>query len=767
MISRFNKFVQPDLSWVEHNDIKSYDFSPMANELKKYYTDFANLNAASQLQFKYLTPNQVAGTKVDATADLEAAKAIDSSLKTIKNKAVEAFQKKDWTAYAEATKSLRSVIPQVMQDASALQSRYMSFNEQKEAFQKDSKNLNSKFYWKNLQGSKFKDENGNYGGIGTYSPTDYIDRYKKTQEIFEKLGVKDISYSKVRGEWIDNITQKAVPLEYVRQAEEQLRSNPEYQTQLRIDVLGNFDPDSYKQNINSEKEALKKVIDIAVKDGDKKTIRRIQGMLGVQTDGNFGKNSKEALNNYLAQEPDNLEAHAISKQFQRDIGYGKSLLDNTYSHGLAANPNWEDEEKKLRILKLKKEMEEITNPYPESSAQVVINNGERLEKLTELENNSKKQINEVFRSNAFLPNLKKWFGTNTELNINSGVVTKAFSIIANSQDPKTALNNLKASGLNFDPKATEEMFNFARSGNMNNAFINLINNNQQIKVEKDNLYNSLGEKIISKEINSKFWSQKTGIPQSKIEEWVKTGNREELGKLKYTTEQKYSAGGTTGLGSSSGGNTIRLLDAYDKAWQKVKTSEDLVKEVQIRTIPIDKLASDETLASDILTNFANTQVKQKDGKKISYVSALENPSVSLSKNGQSAIIQGKIKNNGKVENYIAVVDISDSPGIKERVSNTVNNNKSEVESVLPNANYIHLDPFLDNNEDELGNHYTQRNVKIGGKDDTVLLRDTNHFGTDVNPIIPGYDKDNSSFIGWFMKTDTGYHLLDYDKNLKK
>ena len=62
---------------------------------------------------------------------------------------------------------------------------------------------------------------------------------------------------------------------------------------------------------------------------------------------------------------------------------------------------------------------------------------------------------------------------------------------------------------------------------------------------------------------------------------------------------------------------------------------------------------------------------------------------------------------------------------------------------------------------------TQRNVKIGGKDDTVLLRDTNHFGTDVNPIIPGYDKDNSSFIGWFMKTDTGYHLLDYDKNLKK
>ena len=43
MISRFNKFVQPDLSWVERNDIKSYDFSPMANELKKYYTDFANL----------------------------------------------------------------------------------------------------------------------------------------------------------------------------------------------------------------------------------------------------------------------------------------------------------------------------------------------------------------------------------------------------------------------------------------------------------------------------------------------------------------------------------------------------------------------------------------------------------------------------------------------------------------------------------------------------------------------------------------------------
>ena len=59
------------------------------------------------------------------------------------------------------------------------------------------------------------------------------------------------------------------------------------------------------------------------------------------------------------------------------------------------------------------------------------------------------------------------------------------------------------------------------------------------------------------------------------------------------------------------------------------------------------------------------------------------------------------------------------------------------------------------------------NVKIGGKDDIVLLRDTNHFGTDVNPIIPGYDKDNSSLIGWFMKTDTGYHLLDYDKNLKK
>ena len=761
MISRFNKFVQPDLSWVEHNDIKSYDFSPMANELKKYYTDFANLNAASQLQFKYLTPNQVAGTKVDATADLEAAKAIDSSLKTIKNKAVEAFQKKDWTAYAEATKSLRSVIPQVMQDASALQSRYKSFNEQKEAFQKDSKNLNSKFYWKNLQGSKFKDENGNYGGIGTYSPTDYIDRYKKTQEIFEKLGIKDISYSKVRGEWIDNITQKAVPLEYVRQAEEQLRSNPEYQTQLRIDVLSNFDPDSYKQSINSEKEALKKVIDIAVKDGDKKTIRRIQGMLGVQTDGNFGKNSKEALNNYLAQEPDNLEAHAISKQFQRDIGYGKSLLDNTYSHGLAANPNHKDELYWLSVKKLSQEIEKKSLPekLPESSAQVVINNGERLEKLTTLETNSKKQINEVFRSNTFLPNLKKWFGTNTELNINSGVVTKAFSIIANSQDPKTALNNLKASGLNFDPKATEEMFNFARSGNMNNAFINLINNNQQIKVEKDNLYNSLGEKIIP-EVNTKFWSQKTQIPQSKIDEWVKKGNREELGKLKYTESR-----GKTQRGEQQ--ETYRFIDTYDKAWQKVKTSEDLVKEVQIRTIPIDKLASDKTLAPDILTNFANTQVKQKDGKKISYVSALENPSVSLSKNGQFAIIQGKIKNDGKVENYIAVVDISDSPGIKERVSNTVNNNKSEVESVLPNANYIHLDPFLDNNEDELGNHYTQRNVKIGGKDDTVLLRDTNHFGTDVNPIIPGYDKDNSSFIGWFMKTDTGYHLLDYDKNLKQ
>ena len=142
---------------------------------------------------------------------------------------------------------------------------------------------------------------------------------------------------------------------------------------------------------------------------------------------------------------------------------------------------------------------------------------------------------------------------------------------------------------------------------MNSAFINLINNNQQIKVEKDNLYNSLGEKIISKEINSKFWSQKTGIPQSKIEEWVKTGNREELGKLKYTTQVSGASGAATG-----GGSTISLLDDYDIAWQKVKTSEDLVKEVQIRTIPIDILTSDKTLASDILTNFANTQIKQKD-----------------------------------------------------------------------------------------------------------------------------------------------------------
>jgi hypothetical protein len=758
MISRFNKFVQPDLSWVEHNDIKSYDFSPMANELKKYYTDFANLNAADQLQFKYLTPNQVVGTKVDATADLEAAKAIDSSLKTIKNKAVEAFQKKDWTAYAEATKSLRSVIPQIMQDASALQSRYMSFNEQKDAFQKDSKNLNSKFYWKNLQGSKFKDENGNYGGIGTYSPTAYIDRYKKTQEIFEKLGVKDISYSKVRGEWIDNITQKTVPPEYVKQAEEQLRSNPEYQTQLQIDVLGNFDPNSYKQNINSEKEALKKVIDIAVKDGDKKTIRRIQGMLGVQTDGNFGKNSKEALNNYLAQEPDNLEAHALSKQFQRDIGYGKSLLDNTYSHSLAANPNWEDEEKKLRILKLKKEMEEITNPFPESSDEYKINFNENFKKVSEGEEKAKNQLNSLYRS-TYLKKLTEWFGPNTQLKINNGDINKAFAIIAYADNPDKARINIKSSGLNIDPNTVNQMFSFMKSGDVNNTMLEATKSWAELKAQKNNIYNTIGNKITPK-LPVKEWSKKTNIPEREIQEAINTGDREKLAKIKYTELR-----GNSNRGEQQ--KTYRFIDEYDREVQKIRSSDnpDLNRTFTITTIPLGKhIKSDPTFEADGIDHFSDQQVTGvNSGTKLN-VTTLKNKRGAVSADGKNFIITGDYeKPSGGTEKFRGVFDLTGSKNLYSRGKNISNHNKSERNIAFPEGTYLieDLDRVLNSdNTDKNGYNYSARDVYVDGVKQEFLAKETDWFvGEQNTPIIPLYHKENKGRIGFGMEVEGRLNLL--------